>query len=235
MLKVLLETKAPRARSVGGTVTSALVHGAVIAVAIALSVPGVGGAKSTPERRDVLYIYPPSKLEPVSRPDGPRTAAPVGRVEPTLPAFQYASLDSIPIDVAPSTSASEMTESEFDGPGVPTDGALGGSSVPGGSIDGVIDQRYVDRAPRLFGRNEEPRFPAALRQSGRGGRVVMQFAVDTLGRAEMSGLTVIEATDPLFADAVRTVLSRYRFTAGEAGGRKVRTLVQLPFEFTLAR
>jgi hypothetical protein len=36
-------------------------------------------------------------------------------------------------------------------------------------------------------------------------------------------------------ESVREALARYRFSVGEAGGRKVRTRVQLPFEFTLAR
>jgi hypothetical protein len=31
------------------------------------------------------------------------------------------------------------------------------------------------------------------------------------------------------------VLPRFRFTSGEAAGRKVRTLVALPFDFTLVR
>ena len=63
----------------------------------------------------------------------------------------------------------------------------------------------------------------------------VQFVVDTLGRAEMSGLRVVEESDPLFAQSVRAVLPRYRFSPGEVGGQKVRTLVQVPFEFTIVR
>jgi protein TonB len=75
----------------------------------------------------------------------------------------------------------------------------------------------------------------SLRERGINGHVAVQFVIDTLGRAEMGGLTIVEATDPLFAQSVRTVLPRYRFSPGEVGGQKVRTLVQLPFDFTLAR
>ena len=74
-----------------------------------------------------------------------------------------------------------------------------------------------------------------LRERGHNGRVVVQFVIDTLGRAEMGGLQVVEASDPLFAESVRAVLPRYRFSPGEAGGRKVRTLVALPFDFTVVR
>jgi protein TonB len=63
----------------------------------------------------------------------------------------------------------------------------------------------------------------------------VQFVVDTLGRAEMSGLRVVQASDPQLAESVRAVLPRYRFSPGEVGGQRVRTLVQLPFDFTLVR
>ena len=36
-----------------------------------------------------------------------------------------------------------------------------------------------------------------------------------------------------FAESVRAALPRFRFSPGEAGGRKVRTRVQIPFDFTL--
>ena len=51
----------------------------------------------------------------------------------------------------------------------------------------------------------------------------------------MSEFKVVDATDAQLADPVRAVLPRFRFTAGEAGGRKVRTMVALPFDFTLVR
>jgi hypothetical protein len=51
----------------------------------------------------------------------------------------------------------------------------------------------------------------------------------------MSGLRVVEASDPQLVQSVRAVLGRYRFSPGEVGGHKVRTLVQLPFDFTLVR
>jgi hypothetical protein len=45
----------------------------------------------------------------------------------------------------------------------------------------------------------------------------------------------LDASQPLFAEAVRAVLPRYRFTPGEAANHKVRTRVQLPFDFALRR
>ena len=65
--------------------------------------------------------------------------------------------------------------------------------------------------------------------------MVVQCVVDTLGRAELAELQVIETAHPLFVDAVCSALARYRFSVGEAAGRKVRTRVQIPCEFALVR
>jgi len=62
---------------------------------------------------------------------------------------------------------------------------------------------------------------------------VVRFVVDTMGRAELGDVVIVEATHALFADAVKNALERYRFTPGAVEGRKVRTMVQLPFTFSL--
>jgi protein TonB len=72
-----------------------------------------------------------------------------------------------------------------------------------------------------------------LRESGITGRVTVRFVVDTTGRAEVDGMQVIETSHELFSESVRNALGSFRFSAGEIGGRKVRTLVQLPFTFAL--
>jgi protein TonB len=98
-----------------------------------------------------------------------------------------------------------------------------------------MDERLVDRAPRLAERAIEPRYPTSLREAGIEGRVVVQFVVDTLGRAEVDELHVVESPHPQFVESVRAALARYRFTVGESAGRTVRTRVQMPFQFTLKR
>jgi protein TonB len=70
-----------------------------------------------------------------------------------------------------------------------------------------------------------------LRDSGTNGNVVIRFVIDTLGRAELGDVTVVESSHSLFTDAVRAALVDYRFAPGEIGGRKVRTMVQMPFNF----
>ncbi len=233
MFTTLVESRAVRRRSARGAATSILVHGAVIAAAVAMTMPGSVQARPEREHALPLVIYRPIReavppraaMEPAraSWSEGmqlPTIAAPTV-VQPTLP----------PIDIdAPMLPPDQLLIGH---PGASLHAAIGsegtGGFVPGAAVD-VAD---VERAPRLVGNALPPRYPTALRESGVAGRVVVRFVIDTLGRAEMDGLTVQEATHPLFAAAVASVLGAYRFTPGEAGGRKVRTMVQLPFTFAL--
>jgi protein TonB len=236
MLNVLLESKAPRTRRVGGTLASTLVHAALVSGAIALTVPKPGGATAGPTPPVIPPIYIPIKPRPEPRPptsSRTRPESPTSVAPPAPgPVLEFHG-PNVPLirDIVPTTT---MSTSEEFGPGIKSNGPIG--APPGlGSPGGVVDEHLVDRAPRLIGTPVQPSFPSALRQSGRGGRVLVQFVVDTTGRAEMDGFTVMETTDPLFAESVRNVLPRYRFSPGEAGGRRVRTMVQLPFDFTLLR
>ena len=51
----------------------------------------------------------------------------------------------------------------------------------------------------------------------------------------MDGVEIIETSHPLFAEAVKNALAFYRFSPGEVAGRKVRTMVQIPFTFSLTK
>jgi protein TonB len=236
MLDVLLESKAVRHKRIGGTLTSVLVHGAFVTFVVALGMRPTHVEARTPDVRKSDIIYIP--VEP--RPEPPRergTRSLVTRSSTPAPApTPLPKIDDIPtgippvdLTVAPITDATEFARSVTTG--------AGGTERRGlaGPLEGVLEERYVDRPPRVLGTPIPPSFPSSLRERGVSGRVSVQFVIDTLGRAEMSALRIIDATDPLFAQSVRAVLPRYRFSPGEVGGQKVRTLVQLPFDFTLVR
>jgi protein TonB len=65
--------------------------------------------------------------------------------------------------------------------------------------------------------------------------VIVSFVVDTAGRADVRSLTILKSTHELFAAAVRAALPGMRFIPAEAGGKKVRQLVLLPFAFTIIK
>jgi protein TonB len=239
MLTVLLESRAARSRHVGGTILSAAVHGTLIAVVVALTLPRSSTAHSAPEihATKLTYVRPlPREHQPgtpiprlpspadhsTSRPSLPTVDVPV-TVPATIP----------PIDVSrPVTTSDEV----LIGHGSPTFASgIGERGLAVGGAGDVSDATDVDRAPRIIGRAPEPRYPATLRAAGIQGHVLAEFVVDTLGRAELGTLRFPELANPRFGDAVREALTRYRFLPGEVSGRKVRTRVAVPFEFRLER
>ena len=238
MLDTLLESNAARTRRTGGTLASTLLHAALFAGAITATTRTPAVRPTPPDE----YVLPPVL---VARPPAPAAAnddtpAP-SRSAPAPLAPRLPTVDRVPNEIPPIDVDVKIAVASNDdvarGAAGPLDRSAGGTL--GGPIgptrEGALDERYVDRAPRIVGNPVSPAFPIAMRERGIGGRVSIQFVVDTLGRAEMHGLRVVEASDSLFAHSVRAVLPRYRFTPGEVDGKKVRTLVQLPFDFTLLR
>jgi protein TonB len=111
------------------------------------------------------------------------------------------------------------------------------TSGPGGdstrSFDGApATLATVDRGAALVS-PLRPQYPERLRAAGVTGRVVVRLVVDTLGRVEPASVAIRESAHDLFAQAVRAVIPSLRFVPAEAGGRRVRMLVDLPFEFRL--
>ena len=228
MFKVLLESRSVRPRRAGGTVASALMHGALFAAVIWLARPDSGRAVAPPApRKPVIYVPVPPTPRIDRRSDG--RAGPAGERTVAIPNFKTTTLP--PIDVGPIQPLPSDPLLPSGDELRPRDRFPG--TEPGQTGD-VVDEHFVDRVPRVIGRAPEPRYPASLREAGIQGRVVAEFVVDTLGRAELDGVK-LDASQALFAEAVRAVLPRYRFTPGESGRGKVRTRVQLPFDFALTR
>jgi len=236
MLNVLLESNTKPSRRTGGTLASMLVHAAIAAGAITLTTGRAIPRPAPPDEVVLPQIVLPQTAQP-RNPDHPLVDRQTVMEAPMAP--RIARVDRVPdaippIDVDASIRVATDDEAARGAIGA-TIRSPGGQIGIGGPPDGVLEERYVDRGPRILGSAIQPWFPTSLRERGVSGRVTVQFVVDTSGHAEMSGLKIVQATDSLFAQSVRAVLPRYRFSPGEVGGSKVRTLVQLPFDFTLVR
>lgn len=234
MFTTLVESRAVRSRSARGALLSVFLHGSVIAGAVAMTLPGRVDARSEPTEKPPLYVAAPRMPERPSTPVPPDEVA-AHRAPPVLPTTTIVVPVLVPLTIPPVDFAAPPLPPDriaLGGPGVPPGPAVGpatGALTPGA----VIDVEQVERIPYILGSAPAPRYPAALRESGVAGRVLIRFVIDTLGRAELDDLAVTETTHALFSDAVRNVLGLYHFSPGTVGGRKVRTLVQLPFTFTL--
>lgn len=76
-----------------------------------------------------------------------------------------------------------------------------------------------------------PRYPESMRKSGIQGEVLAQFVVDTTGHADMSTFKVLRSTAIEFTNSVRATLPQISFVPAQLENRKVRQLVQMPFNF----
>ena len=93
----------------------------------------------------------------------------------------------------------------------------------------------VEKQVAPYPGNTAPRYPDMLRSANVEGEVLAQFVVDTTGRAEMNTFKVIKSTHDLFTNAVKASLPNMKFYPAEVGGRKVKQLVQMPFQFNLTK
>ena len=89
----------------------------------------------------------------------------------------------------------------------------------------------VDSVARLEQGMPMPVYPYSLWRARVSGRVVVEVVVDTAGAVEPRTFGIVLSTHPAFADAVRAAMDGARFSPASRGGRKVRQLVQLPFDF----
>jgi protein TonB len=78
-----------------------------------------------------------------------------------------------------------------------------------------------------------PAYPPALLESHIDGRVLAQFVVDTSGVPDIRTLKILESSSPLFSAAVRDALPGLRFVPAKLEGRRVRQIVQQPFNFAV--
>ena len=101
------------------------------------------------------------------------------------------------------------------------------------STTALYTEDQVDSAATRDPNSDGPAYPDALREQGVQGEVLVEFTVDTTGRADVRSFEVVEASHPLFAEAVREALPRMLFTPAVAHGQRVRQLVRLPMKFRL--
>ncbi|HWZ60899.1 MAG TPA: TonB family protein [Gemmatimonadaceae bacterium] len=81
--------------------------------------------------------------------------------------------------------------------------------------------------------NPHAQFPDEMRSRGKGGEVIVQYVVDTLGRVDVNSVEVIKSTDNSFTRSVKSVLAEMRFFPAETAGHRVRQMVQQSFRFAL--
>jgi len=114
--------------------------------------------------------------------------------------------------------------------------ARGGLAKPETKLPpGVYFEYQVDKAVSPGQGNRAPRYPDILRTANVEGSVLAQFIVDENGMADSTSFTVLRSTHELFTNAVLSTITSFRFNPAELGGRRVKQLVQMPFQFSLSK
>lgn len=100
--------------------------------------------------------------------------------------------------------------------------------------DRIYFDFQIEQPVEFIKRPRVPTYPKAMRERGIEGDVLVQFVVDTLGRADLRTVRALRETDPAFTWEVRQALKSAHFRPARLGGRVVRQMVQVPFQFRLA-
>jgi len=91
----------------------------------------------------------------------------------------------------------------------------------------------VREKPIALARSVNYVYPRNAQLAGLSGSALVQFVVDTAGRAKPESITCIQATYKDFADAATAVVKTMEFTPAELEGHKIEQLVQYPIDFKL--
>lgn len=107
--------------------------------------------------------------------------------------------------------------------------SFAGSCEKGPPPDLTSVEGAPDTPPRLI--SEGPRTPKFALKHGYRGTVQIAVIVDTAGRAEAHGATIVAASDGAMREWACDYSRRLRFTPARHGERVVRTQVVVPFTF----
>lgn len=108
--------------------------------------------------------------------------------------------------------------------------SLAGSCAPAAELDLESVAPAPDSLPVFVG--PAPRMPRFALRDGYRGRVVVAVIVDTLGRGELAGATIISASDQGLRDWACDFVRQLQFTPARHEGRAVRAQAVVPFEFS---
>ena len=204
-------------------------------------------APPTPAKAKEVFKAPPQMRRqeprpvPGVQPKVPTTPALVAptKVALSLPPVDLKAPPTVSDVVAPPASDIVKSSGIASGGSVKRDDDEGGGGgrkggLGSGSSGKAYDENQVDRAVEIS-RKADPRYPDALKSVGVEGIVVMRFIVSADGRVEPGSIEAVSSPNKLFSDAVRRALLDTRYRPAEAGGNKVRQLVEQSFAFRLTK
>ncbi len=237
MFQHLIASRPARESAAQGGTASLVFHGALLTIVI------LAGARVEPDLYSATQtrVVPMSPFVPAPEPVRPTSPAPVAPQPESAPVTPpAAALPAAPVDVPtsipePGTEAWTPIIATAPSPVIGVPGALPGPATPSSGLSSgdPLGAAEVDVPAALLPRSPLPRYPELVRPLRLEGSVRVRFVVGTDGRVEMSSVRILEATHPAFAESVRAVLPRMRFSPARVGSQRVRQLVELPLGFRM--
>jgi protein TonB len=237
MFDNLIESKASKQKRAGGTLLSVVVHALLISAAVIGTLHASQGLEK-PKAEKVEFVTV-KKDEPPPPKEQPKPPPEVVMKAPPPKGFQVLTAPIKIPDVIPEIDLSKSVtkEEDFSGKGVAggiAKGVVGGTAAPANDNTTYFEFQ-VEKQVSAYPGQAAPRYPDMLRSANVEGEVLAQFVVDTTGRADMSQFKVLKSTHDLFTNAVKAALPNMKFYPAEVGGKKVKQLVQMPFQFNLTK
>jgi TonB family protein len=229
MFQTLLASAPQAPPGLSRLLASVGLHALVLFVALALT--SMQRAVSVPSREArmplLLPTLPRSRPEPTP-PSAPRSPlrAPIPVLPPLIdpPPLAPPEISSSGPTVAELLASASQTEAS------PWVNATSPSAVTAGSSAALRGELEVDDPVQLLAQPSVG-YPPALAQAGVGGRVELEFVVDSLGRVEPPSVRTLTSTHPEFEAAARRAVLVSRFRPARWHGQVVRQVARQSFRF----
>ena len=236
MFENLIESKPQKKRSLGQTLTSLVVHAAVIFAAVKVTAGAAETIKEIVADTTMVFLKPPPPPPPPP-PDQPPPDVIVSANPPPKGFQTVVAPTDIPKDIPPV----DLNEKPFD----PRD--FTGKGVEGGIAAGIVGGTGpVEVSGEVFLEAQlddpvqpisipTPRYPPVLQSAGIAGRVELQYVVDTTGHAEPNSFKVLKTTHPAFVEPAKEAITKGVFKPAKFKGQPVRQLVQQAISFKVGQ
>jgi TonB family protein len=241
MLQLFVGARRRHVRASRSLLLSVLLHASLFSMAMSSPKPPKLRTRAVEVGEHLEYaliMAPPTRPtpSPPTRPSPPKVAAP-----PVPPTVDVQITFLVPMVAIPDAPLPAMIDTIFpgmiggeSGPELATAGSASGPLTVGQVLPGITSGSAYDRDAEPFPENPKPTYPPRMLRAGREADFNAEFFVDTTGRVERGTITIPDAVDREFADAVRHVLARWRFRPAQESGVAVGRSVRQRFVFVIA-
>jgi TonB family protein len=214
--------KSNRKRIFGVGFVSLTIHTVLIAAAVYATLNAGQTDNSVKVDTTVVYLQQQQQKPPEQQPV---------QLDVPLKGFQtVVAPDVIPTNLPPVNLQEHFDPKDYSGTGV--EGGIATGMVPTGNE--VFMEAIVEEKPSVLS-GPIPVYPELLKQAQIQGRVIVQAVIDTLGRAELNSVKVLQSPNPGFDQSAKNYVLKALFRPARVHGRAVRVLINIPIDYKITQ